>query len=140
MANRINENRYRNTVICVDSYRDMVMKGRIFNPFFDGSIEFGSVMACLLSIEDLLEQMCFPQAYEIKRSFGQMETAICQTASSPIHQKGEMATFELKIMFRQNASWQGMVLWKETGKEESFRSVLELLMLMHSALSENDTQ
>ena len=40
----------------------------------------------------------------------------------------------MRILFRQNASWQGSVTWLEGGRDESFRSVLELLLLMHSAL------
>ena len=35
----------------------------------------------------------------------------------------------------QDASWQGSVTWLEQGQEESFRSVLELILLLDSALS-----
>ena len=38
-------------------------------------------------------------------------------------------------MFRQNASWQGNVTWVEKGIEESFRSALELIMLMDSSFA-----
>ena len=44
-------------------------------------------------------------------------------------------TFAVRILFRQNASWQGSVTWLEGNREESFRSVLELIFLMDSALS-----
>ncbi len=47
---------------------------------------------------------------------------------------GDVATFQLRILFRQNASWQGSVAWTEGRREESFRSVLELLLLMNSAM------
>ena len=40
----------------------------------------------------------------------------------------------VRILFRQNASWQGSVLWREGGQEERFRSALELVLLMDSAL------
>ncbi|MBQ6876068.1 MAG: hypothetical protein IJN46_07520 [Lachnospiraceae bacterium] len=49
--------------------------------------------------------------------------------------KGIKATFSVQILFRQNASWQGSVLWVERKIEESFRSVLELLLLIDNALS-----
>ena len=48
---------------------------------------------------------------------------------------GKLATFALRILFRQNASWQGSVTWLEGGQEQSFRSVLELVMLFSNALS-----
>ena len=42
----------------------------------------------------------------------------------------------MKVIFRQNASWQGTVLWLEANREESFRSVLEFALLLNSALDE----
>ncbi|MBQ2819515.1 MAG: hypothetical protein IKM67_05230 [Clostridia bacterium] len=48
--------------------------------------------------------------------------------------KGRLATFSIRLMFRQNASWQGSVSWLEGSSEETFRSALELIFLMKSAL------
>ena len=48
---------------------------------------------------------------------------------------GDVATFAVRVLFRQNASWQGSVVWLEGKKEEKFRSALELFNLMGSALS-----
>ena len=42
----------------------------------------------------------------------------------------------VRVIFRQNASWQGSVSWLEGRRDESFRSVLELLMLLNSALEQ----
>ena len=42
--------------------------------------------------------------------------------------------FLISIQYRQNASWQGALSWIEGGREENFRSVLELLLLIDSAL------
>ena len=47
--------------------------------------------------------------------------------------KGELATFYIKIRFRQNSSWQGNITWREGGKTEDFRSVFELLKIIDSA-------
>jgi hypothetical protein len=47
---------------------------------------------------------------------------------------GKLATFHLRILFRQNASWQGTIRWLEGKKEKSFRSVRELLFLIDSAI------
>jgi hypothetical protein len=38
------------------------------------------------------------------------------------------------VLFRQNASWQGSITWMEGKQEQSFRSALELIFLMNSAL------
>ena len=45
-------------------------------------------------------------------------------------------TFVIDIVDQQNASWQGSVQWINTGKKENFRSALELLRLIDSALIE----
>ncbi len=40
----------------------------------------------------------------------------------------------MRILFRQHTSWQGVAVWMEKKLERKFRSVLELIMLMDSAL------
>lgn len=46
-----------------------------------------------------------------------------------------IACFQVNVMFRQNATWQGSLFWADRGMEANFRSVLELLNLINSALS-----
>ena len=46
-------------------------------------------------------------------------------------------TFILNIYNRQNATWQGSVTWVEK-KKQQFRSALELLKLIESALDEEE--
>ena len=43
-------------------------------------------------------------------------------------------TFVVEVIDQQNASWQGSVNWINTGKKENFRSALELIRLIDSAL------
>ena len=45
-------------------------------------------------------------------------------------------TFILNIYNRQNATWQGSVTWVEKKEKQQFRSALELLKLIESALDE----
>ena len=40
----------------------------------------------------------------------------------------------MRVLFRQHASWQGELLWLEKDARQSFRSALELITLMDSAL------
>ena len=42
--------------------------------------------------------------------------------------------FVITITHRQNATWQGSVTWVEENRTQSFRSALELLRLMDSAV------
>jgi len=43
-------------------------------------------------------------------------------------------TFLVKIKYRQNSSWQGSVQWVEGGKTQNFKSCLELMRLMDTAV------
>ena len=51
-----------------------------------------------------------------------------------LEQKGEKATFVVHVMYRQNATWQGSVTWAEKNQTANFRSALELIRLMDSAV------
>ena len=128
------ENQYRNTTICIDSYENGTLSGRMFNPYLPEGDSFHSIMDFLKKMESMLNNMKFPQSYSVKRVFcpvQEMNTVAPSIESTP---KGACGTFNIKVLFRQNASWQGSVFWIEGGREESFRSVLELLLLMDSAL------
>lgn len=46
----------------------------------------------------------------------------------------EPPNFELEILFRQNFSWQGRLKWLQEGKEATFRSVLELMVILETIL------
>lgn len=48
--------------------------------------------------------------------------------------KEEKATFVVDVLYRSASSWQGNLKWLEGNKESAFRSEMELLSLMDSAL------
>lgn len=45
-------------------------------------------------------------------------------------------TFLLNIYDRQNATWQGTISWVDKNEKQQFRSALELIKLIESALDE----
>jgi len=126
-------NEFRTTVICIDEYRGDRFRGRLYNPSLDGAEPFESLMQMLMKMDALLDDMQFPQSFSIKREFSPVvrSPVLGQNAGVP---EGNLATFAVRVLFRQNASWQGSVMWLESDREESFRSVLELLFLISSAL------
>ena len=50
---------------------------------------------------------------------------------------GLICTFEVKVRFRRNATWQGDILWAEKNQKQYFRSFLEMARLMDEAVSDN---
>ena len=128
-------NEYRTTMVCVDVYEDGAISGRFYNPYINNGQEFGSLMEFLKALDRTLDTMNFPQSFTAARTFAPAPT-IQSEAADPGSRTGKIATFAVKILFRQNASWQGSVVWLEEEREESFRSALELIFLMDSALGQ----
>ena len=135
MAVRSWGNEYRTTLVCVDAYENGAISGRFYNPDINTGQEFASLMEFLKAMDRTLDVMNFPQSFTAARTFAPAPTAPSE-AADPGSRTGRIATFAVKILFRQNASWQGTVIWMEEGREESFRSALELIFLMDSALSQ----
>ena len=126
-------NEFRTTTVCVDAYDGQVLKGRLHNPYW-GVTEFNSLMEFLLKMEEMLNSMNFPQSFTAVRSFSRTAENPAQAPPKGEAKNGKCATFAVRVLFRQNASWQGTVSWLEGGMEEGFRSALELALLMNSAL------
>lgn len=136
MQARMTANEYHSIMVCVDGYDQHILRGRLYNPFLQGAMHFTGLMEFLLAVEHLLDEMNFPQPFAQVRSFRPQEKAHGEIRRDNLEQRGEKGTFVMKVIFRQNASWQGTVLWLEANREESFRSVLEFALLLNSALDE----
>jgi len=48
-----------------------------------------------------------------------------------------ICTFEVRVRFMRNATWQGDILWAEKNKKQYFRSFLEMTRLMDEAVSDS---
>lgn len=135
MNNRICGNEYRTTVVCIDEYEDGVPVGRFYNPYSPNGEKFRGIVRFLGRMEDTLDRMNYPQAFTTARAFSRPYSNMAAPSGEKLRE-GKIATFAVRILFRQNASWQGSVTWLENDRSQSFRSVLELVLLMDSALQE----
>ena len=125
----------RTIMICIDSYEQGVPKGKFYNlGHEDDSCAFCSLSQLLIGIERKLDAASFPQAFTAMRTFAPQTESYQNSPSESKAQKGSLATFAVKILFRQNTSWQGEIVWLEGGGQQIFRSVLELILLIDSAL------
>lgn len=135
MQERLRGNEFRTTVVCVDSYEEGVLAGRFFNPSCPEGQSFNSLSQFLVQMEDLFDKLQLPQSFTAVRAFSEPPLARgTQAPDRSPSREGALCTFAVRILFRQNASWQGSVTWLEEKREQSFRSVLELVLLMDSAL------
>lgn len=133
MQSKATGNEYRTTLVCVDDYERQVMSGRLYNPFCSDQ-RFHSTMDFLEQMEELLDNMKCPQPFMTARSFSDSPERAAESPPGSQSRTGKLGTFAVRVIFRQNASWQGSVTWLEGGQEQSFRSVLELLLMMDGAL------
>ena len=125
-------------MVCIDTYENGVPKGRIY-PFGNKEFEQGSCFQGTIGFLKCMEYFMRQYGqfeYEDHRSFRTMPDIDLQQPSQRTPENSGVATFIIRVLYRQHGSWQGEIRWCEGKLEERFRSVLELLLLMDSAMTE----
>lgn len=130
-------------VLCVDSKNADDMLGRFYSKFKTEPTGFRSSFDLIAKMDEFFDNINFPQASTKRRSF--FETAQGAAGKRPnevqrvddmMEHRGDLATFVVHVQYRQNATWQGKIVWAEKKKECSFRSALEMLKLMDEAIGD----
>ena len=119
-------------LLCVESYENGVPRGHMYLGQ-EGQC-FDSLTQLLLRAEQLLERSGEVQSFTIPRRFSIARPLGDEPCIAGELTRGKVATFEMRVLFRQHASWQGELLWLEKNTRQYFRSVLELITLLDSAL------
>lgn len=128
--------------ICLDAHDTDTFEGRIFVSICKEPIPFKSVHGLITEMNKALETVGVPHPFFEYRTFTDKPAVAPKEKKDELprphydhgHYSGEIATFLVNILYRQNASWQGTVTWVEDDKTMNFRSALELFVLMESAL------
>jgi len=129
-------NEMKMSVVKIFSYQDENLKGSLANPYFEKEIFFESTTQLLFLINDLQNALNFPRENMNSRSFTKESKILSSSYKDTASFAGEsaLATFNIKVLFRQNVSWQGSICWIDEKADAQFRSTFELIILMHSAL------
>jgi hypothetical protein len=145
--------------ICIDEKKNEDYCGRIFHQYADDPIEFEGVADLMLRVEDLFDEWDFPQrglaervfTKEAKEAIKEREKRHHMSDSDmlPIeiiqekygvrniqNKKGSLGTFVVQVVYRQDATWQGHVIIKESNEKKDFISALELIKIMDQAIGE----
>lgn len=112
--------------VAVDEYGSYCMKGHIHQIASEKKFYFCSA----IQIMRYMERMSVNSVSEKK--------VVTNQALGVYRDRGKKATFVIRLLFRENATWQGRICWKETSQTMNFRSFLELLHLMDAALMSLD--
>jgi len=124
-------------IVRVISYDQKNLRGVLASPKLEKPTPFCSLTQLLLTMEELMDQSNQPQRGEERRSFSAAR-AVGVRPQDLEDAPQKLATFQLRILFRQNASWQGSLIWVDKRMDAQFRSVLELIWLMDSALTSQE--
>ncbi len=123
----------KTTLLCIDDWTGGVPTGRLYTPQAPQGRSFTGLLHFLREMEEALDSMELPTAFAGLRSFGPRQDSR-SPQPPPGTRTGKVATFSLRVLFRQNVSWQGSVAWLEGKQEQSFRSALELVLMIGDAL------
>ncbi len=131
--------------ICIDEYRQGEYAGRIWHQYDDEPLVFRGIIPLIRKMEELYDSWDFPQASTICRSWTGTRNAggsiKKRDVNFPVHRysiqenRGNLGTFIVQVKYRQNATWQGDVVWVEKGKKECFRSAMELFKMVDDAIN-----
>ncbi len=126
----------KTNLIYIYSYNNKTLCGAIFNPFIGEKIYFENALQLMLITENLLDFIGFPQKSMDKRTvYEETNINYLNNDNKPDFSSFKpIATFELEVIFRQNASWQGVLNWVDKNSIYSYRSFLELLTLLDNIL------
>ena len=132
--------------VCIDSVSEGNLEGQLWQPYDVRPQLFIGMTDMLLQMDELYNRWNYPQRAMDSRTFLK-ETVATQPLNirkgdsrmniQKIQDKrGQQGTFIVQVQYRQNATWQGQVLWAEKNKKEYFRSALELIRMIDNAVSE----
>lgn len=130
--------------VCVDTSDYGEFSGRLYQCYEEEPWRYKNVVQLLRLMDNLYDIISYPQASTESRSFVKKEKEPLQKLQKRVpqdeilKQKGKVATFVIYVQYRQNATWQGEVIWSERELKQHFNSALELIKLIDSALREYD--
>lgn len=130
--------------VCVDESQASEISGRLYHGYSQEPQSFENVVQLIRYMADFYDSIRFPESSVVLREFTSEKRAMEELHEKSMEyqqlmeQNGICATFHIFVKYRQNATWQGSVNWVEKKEKQQFRSALELLKLIESALDEEE--
>ncbi len=135
------------SIVYLTAADDGILKGQIYNPYYNKAFTFDNEYEMLRGMDDLFESLEFPQACFEWRSFENKKTKqVIRRAEDTMNEdisnllKNEKTTFVVNVQYRKNATWQGTITWVEENRTQHFRSAFEMLKLMEAAQKDGVTE
>ena len=117
--------------LAVCNYQGSTFAGEVSHPAVKDRFFFENEFQLLDHLELMLGER--PADVQDDSVITPRQGSVCRGTIGPM-------TFLVRVLFRRNNTWQGTVCWKEKGEQASFRSFLELLIMVDSAVRRADFQ
>lgn len=143
--NKLNYSAPNILAICVNDAHSGGCLGEMYHRYSEQPVAFHDTSQMLVKMEEFYDWLGYPQASTESRSFMVKPDRVAIRKKGDVKmlndehvtsRAGDKATFVVHVKYRQNATWQGSVVWADKNKTCNFRSALELLKLIDSALDE----
>jgi len=129
-------------VMCVNARQGEHCEGFFYHSYKKEGTAFTTIEEMVFALERFFDSINFPHPSTNSRSFGEkarppqkrQELEKVMSDQELLRKHGDLGSFIIRVQHRQNSSWQGRVTWMEEDKTVRFRSILEMIKLIESAL------
>ena len=124
----------RQMTLYIYGYEDKNIRGVLYAPEYGVEREFSNLTQLLFLMDDLLKTG--RQSVRAHLVSWRTRPRLRMGLGDRGRGQSPIAVFEIHEFKRNGYLWQGRISWMETGEELVFRSALELIKILDSALCE----
>lgn len=134
-------------MVCVDGVENGDIYGRYFHRYKKEETFFPDSATLVIEMERFYDAIGYPQAATKTRKFMERERekvpakehmTVIYDSQTLMQFRGKLATFLVGVTSRQNASWQGDVVWMEQQIRKHFCSDMELVVFVDDAVKKSE--
>lgn len=134
-------------MVCVDGVENGDIYGRYFHRYEKEETFFPDSATLIIEMERFYDDIGYPQAAIKTRKFierkggripAKEHMAVISDSQTLMQFRGKLATFLVGVTSRQNASWQGDVVWMEQQIRKHFCSDMELVVFVDDAVKKSE--
>ena len=134
-------------MVCVDGVENGDIYGRYFHRYKKEETFFPDSATLVIEMERFYDAIGYPQAATKTRKFMERERekvpakehmTVIYDSQTLMQVRGKLATFLVGVTSRQNASWQGDVVWMEQKIRKHFCSDMELVVFVDDAVKKSE--
>lgn len=134
-------------MVCVDGVENGDIYGRYFHRYKKEETFFLNSAMLFSEVEQFYDIIGYPQAATRTRNFIERERekvpakehmTVIYDSQTLMQFRGKLATFLVGVTSRQNASWQGDVVWMEQQIRKHFCSDMELVVFVDDAVKKSE--